>query len=140
MVRSPDIGEPVDARVAAPLFLVLLLSGCSQAGNVLEQARGLQEQVESIRWCSDVVRLATAVETTNPAAASNLVAALERTAPDDLAADVKVVRAAVQEIEAGDAQPEDLQRDDVTSAVERLVNAMNQRCAGEIEQELDNNG
>lgn len=128
------------ARVVTPiLLLALVVSGCSQAGDAFNQARELQESVENIRWCSDVVRLATAVSTANPEAARNLVDALERTAPDDLDADVEVVRAAVREIEAGEAEASDLPRDDVNAAVERLMNAVEQRCAGEVDAEFGDN-
>ena len=106
---------------------------------MLDQARGLQEQVENIRWCSDVVRLATAVDTANAEAARNLVDVLERTAPEDLAEDVEVVRAAVREVEAGAIEAKDLARDDVRAAVQRLVDAVNERCDGELNAELGNN-
>ncbi len=128
------------ARSVAPLLLlVLTLSGCSQAGDALDQAQGLKDKVDNIRWCSDVVRLAAAVNTANPEAARNLVDALERSAPEDLAPDVQEVRAAVREIEVGDAKAKDLPSDDVNAAVGRLVDAVEQRCAGEVGEEFGNN-
>ena len=120
-------------RLLAPFLLfVLALSGCSQAGDALDQARDLQDKVESIRWCSDVVRLATAVDTANAEAARNLVDALERSGPEDLAEDVEVVRAQVRKIEAGDAKARNLASKDVKAAVGRLVDAVEQRCEGEV--------
>jgi len=117
-------------RFVVPLLLLAVaLSACSQATGALDQVRDLQEQVESVRWCSDVARLASAVETANVEAARNLVDVLERTAPEDLAADVEVVRGAVEEIEAGNAKASDLPSDDVNAAVERLLTAVEERCA-----------
>lgn len=134
------------ASIVTPLLLLsLVLPGCSRAGEALDQARELQEQVDelqeqvdSIRWCSDVTRLAVAVDTANPVAARNLVDALERSGPDHLNADVEVVRAAVQEIEAGDAVAEDLPSDDVNAAVARLVDAVEKGCADAVDAEFGN--
>ena len=126
-------------RIVAPLVLLLVvLSGCGQAEGALDQARDLKDKVESVRWCSDVVRLAAAVNTANPEAARNLVDVLERTAPEDLDADVEVVRAAVREIEAGDAKAKDLPSDDVNAAMGRLVDAVEQRCDGEVGVQFSN--
>ncbi len=135
------------ARIITPcLLLFLVLSACSQAGEALdqardlqEQARELQEQVENIRWCSDVARLAAAVETANPEAARNLVDALQRSGPADLQADVEVVDAAVRAIEAGNAAAEDLPSADVNAAVQRLLDAVEQRCADAVGSEFGNN-
>lgn len=126
-------------RIVAPfLLLLLVLSGCSQAEGALDQARDLRDKVESVRWCSDVVRLAAAVDTANPEAARNLVDVLERTAPEDLDSDVEVVRVAVREIEAGDAKAKDLSSDDVNAAMGRLVDAVEQRCGGEVGAQFGN--
>lgn len=120
-------------RIVAPLLLLALaLTGCSQAGDALDQARGLQDKVDSIRWCSDVVRLAAAVETANAEAARNLVDALERSGPEDLAADVEVVRDQVESIEAGDVKASKLASKDVKAAVERLLDQVEERCEGEV--------
>lgn len=128
------------ARIVTPLLLIALAlsGGCSQAGGALDQARELKDKVDSIRWCSDVIRLAAAVNTANPEAARNLVDALERSGPADIAADVDVVDAAVQEIEAGDAEAKDLPSDDVNEAMGRLVDAVEQRCEGEVTTEFGN--
>lgn len=126
-------------RIVAPfLLLLLVLSGCSQAEGALDQARDLRDKVESVRWCSDVVRLAAAVDTANPEAARNLVDVLERTGPEDLDSDVEVVRVAVREIEAGDAKAKDLSSDDVNAAMGRLVDAVEQRCGGEVGAQFGN--
>jgi DNA-binding FrmR family transcriptional regulator len=128
------------ARIVAPfLLLVLALSGCSQAGDALDQARDLQQKVENVRWCSDVVRLASAVRSENAEAARNLVDALKRSAPEDLAADVQVVRATVRKIEAGEADAADLPSNKVNAAVRRLLDAAEQRCAGELGDQLSGN-
>jgi outer membrane murein-binding lipoprotein Lpp len=125
------------ARIlAAVVVSVFVLAGCSQAGEVLDQARDLQEQGGNIRWCTDVVRLAAAVDTANAEAARNLVDALNRSGPEDIGQDVAVVEAVVKEVEAGDAPAEDLRRDDVTAAMERLVEAVDQRCAGQVDEEF----
>jgi PBP1b-binding outer membrane lipoprotein LpoB len=124
------------ARIIAAVIAALVLGGCSQAGDVLDQARDLQEQVGNIRWCTDVVRLSAAVETANAEAARNLVDALNRSGPEDIGQDVAVVETVVKEIEAGDAPADDLGRDDVTAAMERLVEAVEQRCAGQVEEEF----
>ena len=123
-------------RIVAVLTSTLLLAGCGQAGDVIDQARDLQDQVGNIRWCTDVVRLATALETTNAEAARNLVDALNRSGPEELSADVAVVEAAVEEVEAGDAEVAALQREDVKAAVERLVDAVETGCAGQVEEEF----
>lgn len=136
MTATPTLGTPMTARIVAAVVSVLLLAGCSQAGEVLDQARDLQEQVGNIRWCTDVVRLAAAVDTANAEAARNLVDALNRSGPEDIGDDVAVVEAAVKEIEAGDAPAEDLRRDDVTAAMERLVAAVEERCAGQVDEEF----
>ncbi len=117
--------------VALVVPFILVLTGCSQIQEV-------QSQVDNIRWCSDVLRLASAVSTSNAEAARNLVDALERSAPADLEADVEVVRSKVEEIEAGDATPTDLPSDDVNDAVGRMVDAVGERCQGEVDQELSN--
>lgn len=131
-------------RTVTPLLLGLLLLGCSaadealgqardmqeQAGELVDQAREMQEQVDNIRWCSDVVRLATAVDTTNAVASRDLVDALVRTGPEFLAADVSVVDATVRRIEAGDVGAEALRDDEVTGAVERLLQEVEQGCTG----------
>jgi PBP1b-binding outer membrane lipoprotein LpoB len=124
--------------VAPLLMLPLMLSGCSQAGDALDQARDLKDKVESVRWCSDVVRLAAAVNSANPEAARNLVDALERSAPEDLDADVEVVRAAVRKIEAGKTRAKDLPSDDVNAATGRLIDAVEQRCEGEVSSQFGN--
>ncbi len=127
------------ARIVAPLLLlVLALAGCGQAEGALDQARSLQEKIDNVRWCSDVVRLAAAVDSANPEAARNLVDALERTGPEDLTADVEVVRTAVEKIEAGDTEAKDLPSKKVNAAVERLTDAVEARCAGEIGSQFSN--
>lgn len=131
------------ARVIATVLLLGVLGGCGaasgvvdqardiqeQAGEVIGQAREIQEQIDGIRWCTDVLRLATAVETTNVEASRNLVDALVRSGPEALAADVAVVDATVRDIEAGRAGADALGNDDVASAVERLTGAVEQGCA-----------
>ncbi len=117
-------------RTLAPLLtIVLVLAGCSQI-------QEFQGQIDSVRWCSDVLRLAAAVDTANPEAARNLVDALDRSGPEDLADDVGVVRAKVEEIEAGEAEAKDLPSEDVKDAVSRLVDEVDARCQGEIDEEL----
>lgn len=128
------------SRIVTPfLLLALVLSGCGQAGEVLDQARDLQESVDNIRWCSDVARLGAAVETANAEAARNLVDALVRSGPEDIQADVEVVDAAVREIEAGNAEAADLNSGDVNAAMTRLVDAVEQRCAGQLDAEFGSN-
>ncbi|MDN4486851.1 hypothetical protein QQX10_01585 [Demequina sp. SYSU T00039] len=114
------------ALLSLPVALALALTGCSQ----IQEFRG---QIDDIRWCSDVVRLAAAVDSANAEAARNLVDALDRSGPEDLADDVGVVRSVVEDIEAGIAEATALTEDEVTSAVGRLVDQVEERCEGELQ-------
>lgn len=91
--------------LATTLLSVLVLTGCSETADVVEEAtQQAEEAVETVQYCSAAIRLADAVQSEDWANAIDAGEDMVETAPDEIAAEAQTVLEGARRLSQGEME------------------------------------